>query len=65
MKLLEFYIKHPHLRDKKINELFSSEIKFVDDRFVHEFIFKKGLSEEAKTDLYKIFGLRNFQNQKE
>lgn len=61
MKLLDFYEKHPQLRDKKINYLFYSEIKFEKDQFVQEFIFKKGLSEEIKTDLYTVFSLKNFQ----
>ena len=61
MKLLEIYRKNPHIHNKRISELFSSEIKFIEDRFVQVFTFKSGLSEEMKKDLYEIFGVNGFR----
>ena len=62
MKLSEFYKKNPHLQNKRMNELFTSEIKFIEDQFVHEFTFGEGLTEEMKKYLYKIFGFTSFKN---
>lgn len=57
MKLLEFYKKYPQLKNKNMNELFSTEFKFVENKFVQHFLFKKGLPEDVKNDLRIIFSL--------
>ena len=40
-----------------LNELFTTEIKFVGDTLTRELVFRKGLSEEVKSDLRKIFNV--------
>ena len=57
MKLLEFYKKYPKLKHKNMHDLFSTEFKFVDDKLVQNFLFKKGLPEDVKNDLRIIFSL--------
>lgn len=61
MNLSEFYKKNPHLQNKRIKDLFTSEIKFQNDQYVHEFTFVEGLTHEMKNDLYKIFGFNSFK----